>query len=108
MSEPRYRLRSSVEAVRGSDGSLYLVRACEDDLLVRDAEDADHALLAMLGTGEPSPAELRAAIGLDAERKLTSLIAAGVVVQAASSPALADDDAQRYSRQLPYLADFGD
>ncbi|WP_053226453.1 TOMM precursor leader peptide-binding protein [Solirubrobacter soli] len=108
MSEPRYRLRSSVEAVCGRDGSLFLVRACEEDLLVRDAVEADHALLALLGAGEPSLSELTAAIGLDAEAKLTSLIAAGVVVQAASSPALAGDDAERYARQLPYLADFGD
>jgi bacteriocin biosynthesis cyclodehydratase domain-containing protein len=108
MSEARYRLRSSVEAVRGGDGSLFLVRACEDDLVVRDAQPGDHALLALLGEGEPSLAELSAALGLDAEPKLTSLIAAGVVVEAASSPPLADDDAQRYARQLPYLADFGD
>jgi bacteriocin biosynthesis cyclodehydratase domain-containing protein len=108
MSEARSRLRSSVEAVRGGDGSLFLVRACEDDLVVRDAQEVDHALLALLASGEPTIAELSAALGLDAEPKLTSLIAAGVVVQAASSAPLAGDDAQRYARQLPYLADFGD
>jgi bacteriocin biosynthesis cyclodehydratase domain-containing protein len=95
----------------GTDGSLFLVRAGDDDLIVRDAQRADHRMLELLGSGEPTAAELgeRLGIGEDGARvKLASLVDAGVVVRAAGSAALAADDAQRYARQLPYLGDLGD
>jgi bacteriocin biosynthesis cyclodehydratase domain-containing protein len=107
----RYRLRSSVEGVKGHDGSLFLIRACEDDLVVRDAQPVDHDVVAVLATSEPTLAELAERVGLDeaeAKAKLASLLTAGVAVPAASSAALGEHDALRYSRQLPYLADFRD
>ena len=94
----RYRLRGSVDPVRGSDGSLYLVRAGEDDLVIRDPDAEDRLLLELLASGaEVAP-----------DDKLAALIAAGVVVEAASSEPLDADDAERYARQLPYLAEAGD
>jgi molybdopterin/thiamine biosynthesis adenylyltransferase len=111
MSVERFRLRSSVEPVTARDGTLYLVRAGGDDLVVRDAGDGDRALLAQLAGGEPTVTELAAALALPEERvrsKLDDLVAVDVVVRAASSSALDAEDAQRYARQLPYLAEFGD
>jgi bacteriocin biosynthesis cyclodehydratase domain-containing protein len=103
----RYRLRGSVEPVVGSDGALYLVRAGADDLVVRDAQPADIALLRRLASGAPSVAELATAIP-GVEGKLAALVDAGVVVSAPSSPPLDAADAERYARQLPYLAELGD
>src|SRR5215218_3775078 len=80
-------------------------------MVVRDAESADHVLLALLSEGEPTVGELADAASIDeraAARKLDSLLEAGVVVRAATSAALPAADAQRYSRQLPYLGDLGD
>jgi bacteriocin biosynthesis cyclodehydratase domain-containing protein len=95
----------------GSDGALYLVRAGEDDMVVRDPEPADRRLLDLLAGGEPTVAELAVRLDLDEEvvaAKIEALASAGVVVPAAASPALDPEDAQRYSRQLPYLAELGD
>jgi bacteriocin biosynthesis cyclodehydratase domain-containing protein len=107
----RYRLRGSVEPVLGGDGALYLARAGADDLVIRDAQPADLTLLRRLAEDEPSIAELAAELGLpaaDVERKLAALSDAGVVMAAAASPPLEPADAERYSRQLPYLAEYGD
>jgi bacteriocin biosynthesis cyclodehydratase domain-containing protein len=112
MSEAeRFRLRASVEPVTGGDGTLYLVRAGDDDLVIRDAGAADRALLARLTEGDPTVAELAVELALPEATvlaKLGDLVAAGVAVTAARSPALDPDDEQRYARQLPYLAEFGD
>jgi bacteriocin biosynthesis cyclodehydratase domain-containing protein len=111
VSDERYRLRASVEPVTGRDSTLYLVRAGEDDLVVRDALDADRALLTRLAEGEPTVGELALELALPeatVRSKLGDLAAARVVVRAPDSPALDPEDAQRYSRQLPYLAEFGD
>jgi molybdopterin/thiamine biosynthesis adenylyltransferase len=107
----RVRLKSSVEPVTGSDGALYLVRAGDDDLVVRQPQPVDVALLDRLANAEHTPVELADALELpvaEVERKLADLTAAGVVTPAAASPALDDEDAERYDRQLPYLADLGD
>jgi bacteriocin biosynthesis cyclodehydratase domain-containing protein len=107
----RYRLRSSVEAVSGGDGSLFLVRAGDEDLVVRDADPEDLRMLELLGAGEPTLDDLGAQLGLDepvTRAKLVSLVDAGVVVAAACSPPLGASDALRYARQLPYLGDHDD
>ena len=95
----------------GSDGALYLVRAGDDDLVVRDAQASDRRLLDLLAGGEPTVAELARELGLaedDVAAKLDALADAGVIVPAAASPPLDPADARRYSRQLPYLAELGD
>jgi molybdopterin-synthase adenylyltransferase len=111
VSGERFRLRSSVEPVTARDGTLYLVRAGGDDLVVRDAGEGDRALLAQLAAGEPTVTELAATLALTEETvrsKLDDLVAVDVVVTAARSPALDGEDAERYARQLPYLAESGD
>ena len=67
-----YRLRSSVEAVKGGDGALFLVRAGDDDLVVRDAQPVDHRMVALLGAGEPTLAELSEQLGLDGAARARS------------------------------------
>jgi bacteriocin biosynthesis cyclodehydratase domain-containing protein len=107
----RFRLRSSVEPIVAGDGSLYLLRAGDDDLVIREPDPVDCDLLERLAHGEPSVAELAGAVGLDAPvvaAKLDALATAGVIVPAARSCALDPADAERYARQLPYLADLGD
>ena len=75
----------------GSDGALYLVRAGDDDLVVRDAQASDRRLLDLLAGGEPTVAELARELGLaedDVAAKLDALADAGVIVPAAASPPL--------------------
>lgn len=107
----RFRLKSSVEPLSTADGALYLVRAGADDLTIRDPEPADRALLERLAVGERSATELAAELDLDGaavQSKLDALRGAGVITAVGTSPPLAPDDAERFSRQLPYLADLGD
>lgn len=107
----RFRLKSSVEPLSTDDGALYLVRAGADDLVVRDAERVDRELVEWLADGEPTCAELAAAVGLDegaVRLKLDALRAVGVLTEVPGSAPLEPEDAERFSRQLPYLADLGD
>ena len=93
------------------EDELYLIRAGADDLVIRDAGDDDAAVLEALAREALSAGELAARLGLDANgvgEKLDALDAAGVLVSGASSEALDPVDADRYSRQLPYLAEYGD
>jgi bacteriocin biosynthesis cyclodehydratase domain-containing protein len=107
----RLRLRSSIDPVVGSDGALYLVRAGDDDLVIRDAQPVDRCLLDLLAAGEHSVSELARRLELaphEVTGKLEALATAGVVVVAAASPPLDPSDAHRFARQLPYLAELGD
>ncbi len=100
-----------MEPVAGADGTLYLVRAGEDDLVVRDAGDADRALVRRLADEPCSPGELAASLSLPeavVREKLGALDAAGVLVRCATSAPLEPADAERYAAQLPYLAELGD
>ncbi|HEY6891663.1 MAG TPA: TOMM precursor leader peptide-binding protein [Solirubrobacter sp.] len=111
MSERRFRLRASVEPVVAGDGTLYLSRAGDDDLVVRGASAEDRALVALLAQGEPTVAELAAQLALPAavvRSKLDDLMTAAVATTAPASAALDPEDAERYDRQLPYLGEFGD
>jgi molybdopterin-synthase adenylyltransferase len=106
-----YSLRSSVEPLRTADGELFLLRSGEEDLHIRGAEPADHALVMALADGPAPVAALVAATGLDPERldaKLRALAAAGVLTEQAPSAPLDALDAARFDRQLPYLAESGD
>ncbi len=103
-------MRSSVEPLPLDDGRLFLVRAGEDDLAIRDAEPADRELLELLAAGARSEDELAAALPVDRATlrdKLTALDRAGVLASEAGTP-LDPVDAERYARQLPYLAELGD
>jgi bacteriocin biosynthesis cyclodehydratase domain-containing protein len=95
------------------DGDLYLLRPGAADLVVRGPDAVDLALVAALGerawtTGELVGAGVAAdAAALDA--KLASLLDAGLLIaRTGAAPPLAGEDAERFSRQLPYLAELGD
>ena len=90
---------------------LYLVRAGADDLVIRDAEPVDHALVALLSREERTLDELRSHLAVEAgalRAKIDALDSAGVLALGATSPPLPPVDAERFSRQLPYLAEYGD
>lgn len=110
---PRYRLRASVEPFVDRHGTLCLVRAGGQDLVVRRPDDADVALVGRLQRGWETLDGLAGELGLDravVEAKVDSLLAADLVVVRSAPPAppLAGEDAERFARQLPYLAEFGD
>jgi molybdopterin-synthase adenylyltransferase len=101
---PRYRLRASIEPFFAASGDVYLLRpGTGDEHVVRSPADDDRALLRALAHG---PVE--APDGGHVASRIAPLVAAGVVVLEPSSPALPPVDAERYDRQLPYLAELGD
>jgi len=107
----RFRLRASVEPIVGPDGTLYLARAGDPDLRIPDADPSDRTLLELLADGEQTLSGLATALALPEQAvvdKLSALSAAGAVTAVAQSPPLDPCDADRYARQLPWLAEFGD
>ena len=110
---PRYALRPSVEPFVDRHGTLCLVQPGGQDLVVRDPDRADVALIRRLEGTCDTAEGLAASIGAPApavQAKLDSLVAAGLVLtkDASPGPALAGEDGERFSRQLPYLAELGD
>jgi molybdopterin-synthase adenylyltransferase len=89
------------------------VRPGEPDLLVRDPAAADLRLVARLRVACETPDALAGQLGIGAsavQEKLDSLVAAGLVLvrRGPEAPPLAGEDGERFSRQLPYLAELGD
>jgi bacteriocin biosynthesis cyclodehydratase domain-containing protein len=79
--------------------------------VIRDVDRVDYALVELLSHDVLTAAELcaRTELGHDDVRvKLEALDAAGVLAPGASSGPLDLRDAERFSRQLPYLAEYGD
>ena len=79
--------------------------------MIRDAGDADRAVVEALAREALTAGELAARLGLDAGavgEKLDALEAAGVLTPGATSAPLDPEDAERFSRQRPYLAEYGD
>jgi bacteriocin biosynthesis cyclodehydratase domain-containing protein len=104
MSAPRYRLRSSIEPFFAASGDVYLLRpGTRDEHVVRSPNEDDRALLQQLSR-EP----VEAPEGGHVAARIAPLVAAGVVVREPSSPPLPAVQAERYDRQLPYLAELGD
>lgn len=112
-----YWLRPSIEVVPAG-GDLYLLRPGEgEDLAVRSPDEADHALLDVLGRGpatEPQLRELLAGGGLEVDLvavrgKLGALLDADAVVSFSGELGRLDpQDSERFARQLPYFAEHGD
>lgn len=78
---------------------------------MRDPDAADVELVRLLTGPARSSGWLAARLaGVDLRRKLDSLVAAGLVLvrEASDAPPLAADERERFSRQLPYLAELGD
>lgn len=97
-----YKLRGSLELFLASDGDAYLLRGGSGrEHVIRGPEPADRELLRRLAEGPvdvpPSSAT---------ERRLLPLIEAGAVIPAPGLDALPGGDAERFSRQLPYLEDI--
>ena len=113
VSGPRHRLRSSVESFVNRDGELCLVRPGGQDAVVRDPEELDIELVDELRDRWQTADALAQRFGCDRrliQHKLDALVAADLVVVSSlpAEPPLAGDDAERFSRQLPYLAELGD
>jgi bacteriocin biosynthesis cyclodehydratase domain-containing protein len=101
---PRYRLRASVEPFFAAGGDVYLLRpGTGDDHVVRAPTDDDRLLLRRLARDS-----VAAPGGSAVAARLAPLIKAGVVVREPMSPPLDPEVAQRFDRQLPYLAELGD
>ena len=100
----RFRLRPSIEPFFAASGDVYLLRpGTRDEHVVRAPSDEDRALLRRLAR-EPVAAPVGSAI----ESRIAPLIEARVVVPEPTSPPLDPSDAERFDRQLPYLAELGD
>jgi bacteriocin biosynthesis cyclodehydratase domain-containing protein len=113
VSGPRYRLRPSVEPFVDRHGTLCLVRPGGQDVVVRRPEDADVALVRRLRDGWLTVDELARGLRVDHAvivSKLESLVGADLVVveTTPTAPPLPGEEAERFSRQLPYLAEYGD
>ncbi len=105
-----YMLRASVEILVAPDGCVYLLRPEASDLLLPEPDQTDRALLDALA--EPSSVEALAKLtGADRatiQEKLNALDAVEVLTSwPGDTPPLSEDVAQRFDRQLPYLAEFG-
>lgn len=87
---------------------IYLVRAGGDDHVIRDASDADRALLQLLSAEPLILADLTARLGRDVRDKLDALDAVDALIPGGVSSPLDPEDAERFSRQQPYLAELGD
>jgi len=114
--ELSYRLKRSVQAFPASDGVLYLVRlGAGDDLSIEEADCFDRALIDLLGS-ETFRSEAEIADQLAEESGVASrlrpaladLKAAGVLELRPYPDLLNDRAAERYARQLIYLADLAD
>lgn len=109
----RYRLVPSIEPFLASSGDLHLLRPGEaGDLVVRAAGAGDRAVIDALQGDGAGFGELQRATGLDAgalQSKLDALSSAGVLIDEEEPrvelPPLVRE---RFDRQLPYFAEWGD
>jgi bacteriocin biosynthesis cyclodehydratase domain-containing protein len=111
------RLKRTVEAFPASDGCIYLLRnaAAETDLAIEHAGTLERDLIAALAEGVRGVEDLhdrlirrghevRAALLGDALGALSDL---GVLERTRpEQPSLAEDERERYDRQLAYFADI--
>jgi bacteriocin biosynthesis cyclodehydratase domain-containing protein len=100
----RWCLRASIELFFASDGDVYLLRGgAATEHVVRRPNAFERQLLRGLTRGG-----VDAAPGSREHASLNPLIAVGAVVPEPKVELLDRVDAERFARQLPYLADFGD
>lgn len=99
---PALRLHPWVEMFPAPDGDVYLLRSSGDpDVAIRSPTASDRRLLEHLAAGGAVPA------GGAEEERLAGLRSAGLLVERAASR-VSGPDAERFSRQLPYLDGFTD
>jgi len=103
--------------VIGADDDLYLLRPGDADLAIRGPDAVDRLLVARLAERAYTAVELQrasadAGISVTADAllgKLNALVDAGAaIVHDAPPEELCAVEAERFSRQLPYLAERGD
>jgi molybdopterin-synthase adenylyltransferase len=92
---------------------LCFVRPGADDLIVRQPDHADVRLVEHLRGQSVTADALLSTLGIPAAQlrdKLDSLVRADLVLRRDDPPSapLGGEDAERFSRQLPYLAELGD
>lgn len=105
-----YALRGSVEVLAAPDERVYLLRLGASDLVLPEPDATDRALLDALS--KPATAQALATVtGAEQsviQEKLDALDSVGVLTTwPADTTPLSADDAGRFDRQLPYLAEFG-
>jgi molybdopterin-synthase adenylyltransferase len=108
-----YRLKRSIELFSASDGSLYLLRSgAHDDFVLPEVSQGDRLILQRLSGGFADQAELRQILhqhGLASDelgRSLAQLEQLGLAERSTDESLLSDQQAERYDRQLVYLADL--
>jgi bacteriocin biosynthesis cyclodehydratase domain-containing protein len=92
----RVRLRPTVEVLPARDGDIYLLRPREADVVVRAPSAEERELIERLEAGSVPLADAAGA---------RPLIDVGVVIPW-TDPAVDAVDAERFSRQLPYLTEL--
>jgi bacteriocin biosynthesis cyclodehydratase domain-containing protein len=105
-----YSLHASVEVLAASDGRVYLLRPGAADLVLPEPDAADRAMLETLTVpaGREALAQAAGVTPETVQEKLAALDAAGVLASwPGSDVPLPSETAQRFDRQLPYLAEFG-
>jgi bacteriocin biosynthesis cyclodehydratase domain-containing protein len=106
------RLKRSIEVFSASDGSVYLLRmGAGDDMVLEEPSAADRLVLAALDddwTDSACLAERLRSAGLDSRQAEVSLeaLASLELLEAESSGLLSETEAERFDRQLIYLADL--
>lgn len=110
VSDVGLRLRSSTEVLHSADGALRLICPGADDLVVREPEPIDLALVDLLRTVPKTPRDLERELRdrghtdvARARASLHSLQEAGVITPVSAMDAAEDE---RYARQLPYVDDL--
>jgi molybdopterin/thiamine biosynthesis adenylyltransferase len=103
----RPRLKRTVDAVRSSDGDIYILRpAAGSDLVIERPDAAALALLDALD-GSRDVDELEREFGADAVRTaLAGLAAESLVEDAADDDRIPERDRVRFDRQLRYFGDL--
>jgi bacteriocin biosynthesis cyclodehydratase domain-containing protein len=106
------RLRPSVEPWLAPSGELFLLRTGAADLRIDSPDALDRGLLRLLQAGAVTASEAAARLDAspaDLAAKLAALLEADVVREVSGGlPRLAPEEAARFERQLPYLAEYAD
>jgi bacteriocin biosynthesis cyclodehydratase domain-containing protein len=97
-----YRLRPGIELFIAASGDAYLLRPGVGDHVVRQPTHSDRALLERVARGAVDAPD-----GSAEAAQLEPLVRAGVVVAEPACEPLSGEDADRFSRQLDYLAELG-
>jgi molybdopterin/thiamine biosynthesis adenylyltransferase len=109
----RIRLRPSIEVFTAPSGEIYLLRPGErGDLIVRDPDECDRALIQILDVESESVAGLCGRVCAEPEvvrSKVAALRQVGALVEESAGAASLPAELQaRFARQLPYFAETGD